>query len=1279
MLSGFKHAPLGVWSLVCRTGLMLFALFRWQVLMGQSVAITLMPASVSTNSAVLQGSINPGGTNTGSWFEWWDYVLDNLTLPQTVGNGTQLVPVSFTLTNLAPSRYYVYRSVATNAFGTFYGTNVAFITLGWPLVSTLVPSALTSTGATLNAVIVPNGFPTIAWFDYGLTTNYGITTLPQTLGASTSNLPLSATVGNFPQLRLVHYRAVASNSFGLSYGADATFNTLGPAGTALQFDGLTTSVSLPAIDLSYTNQLTIEAWVLPVGVFGPVISLESTNLPAAIWELFFGASQTLRFLLQPWNAQVEATFQMEGFAEGPWHHIAVSCDGKLMRLYHNGVFLASSGMAGQILGGATSHLIGLNLAGNHFNGVIDEVRIWSGARTAAEIDQFRFQRLIGSERGLVAYWRFDEGGGTIAHDSTGHGFDGVLTGNTQWVYSGVPLSIPYVRTRAASLVSPGNAVLNASVNPDGHVTTVWFEWGTDTNYNNFSLNQSLGSYSQLLPMSQSLSGLAPDTTYHFLVAAVNTNGAMRGLDQTFVLSSKDKALNFNGLNAYVDFPAIDLSRGSQVTLEAWIKPQGLSSGSTYDILRQEIPGFARPWPPPAPDWLLSLSDGNLVFGLSTSPLNQWIPPYQTLSAPIDPVQFGNGLWHHVAATYDGTNTLIYQDGVQVASGTQSGNGIVFSGGSAAIGSMARAGGEFFNGLIDEVRIWSVARSQAEILGTMNQPLSGVEPGLVAYFPFQEGTGESTQDLSTNHYSGTLMNSPAWTLSDALSRPFCATLAVTNFSNTSALFNAAAQPQGQDMTVWFEWGTTTNYGNLTPIQNIGSGTGVVYASQLISTLAAGTTYHCRCIASNATSIIISLDVAFTTSGPNATTMPPSSLGATSMGLNGKVETPGIPTKFWFEWGTNTSYGFFTPVQDLSDFNCSAVVSNLTAGQLYHYRVMATNSGGLATGLDQPFTPCFTNVLWGGPNFAEGSLAWADYNQDGNLDLLATGTDSTNAYALLFQSDGQNILQVTPWCCNPGIAGVKFGAGIWGDFDNDGSSDPLVVGYGSPWYNGPAILTELYHNYRGVFVDAEPALQGVGNASAACADYDNDGYLDVIITGLTNGNAWWPDPRSTTNILYHNHGDGTFTNIQASLPAVFDGSVAWGDFDNDGQLDLAIMGNTGTNYLTRVYRNNHGIFTDIGAGLPGLCCGSVGWGDFDNDGQLDLLLVGQTNSSPDSAICRIYRNDHGVFVDIGAALSGLINAKAAWGDFDGDGQLDIAVLGHDNSLPAYYYGDCQDFAQ
>src|SRR5207248_329773 len=83
---------------------------------------------------------------------------------------------------------------------------------------------------------------------------------------------------------------------------------------------------------------------------------------------------------------------------------------------------------------------------------------------------------------------------------------------------------------------------------------------------------------------------------------------------------------------------------------------------------------------------------------------------------------------------------------------------------------------------------------------------------------------------------------------------------------------------------------------------------------------------------------------------------------------------------------------------------------------------------------------------------------------------------------------------------------------------------------------------------------------------------------------------------------------FTEMEVGLPPVSYSGAAWGEFDGDGYLDIAITGTTGM-LITRIYRNNRdGTFTDIGANLPGAAQGEVAWGDYDNDGKLDLLLSG-----------------------------------------------------------------------
>ncbi len=175
---------------------------------------------------------------------------------------------------------------------------------------------------------------------------------------------------------------------------------------------------------------------------------------------------------------------------------------------------------------------------------------------------------------------------------------------------------------------------------------------------------------------------------------------------------------------------------------------------------------------------------------------------------------------------------------------------------------------------------------------------------------------------------------------------------------------------------------------------------------------------------------------------------------------------------------------------------------------------------------------------------------------------------------------------------------------GDYDNDGFVDLYVTRLG--FYSGDGTL---YHNNGdGTFTDvtAQAGVQHWGPTfTSAWVDYDCDGYLDLFITNNISGIF---GPR-VPNRLFHNNGNGTFTEVTetAGLHTVFPtiGS-AWGDYDNDGYPDLFASSGLGRPQL---FHNNHdGTFTDVGkkAGFTDFVVGSVSfWCDYDNDGWLDLV--------------------------------------------------------------------------
>ena len=507
-------------------------------------------------------------------------------------------------------------------------------------------------------------------------------------------------------------------------------------------------------------------------------------------------------------------------------------------------------------------------------------------------------------------------------------------------------------------------------------------------------------------------------------------------------------------------------------------------------------------------------------------------------------------------------------------------------------------------------------------------------------------------------------------------PAVTTLAASNISITGATLNGTVNPNGLSATAWFQWGTNTNYGNLTFATNLSATNASLPVSIAISNLTPGQTYHFQLGSSNGAGVSLSSDTNFATLPPvppNVATAPPG-ISALAVTFNGMVNPNGMPATVWFQWGTDTNYGNVTAATNLPGTNAtlgvSIAVSIPKPDLTYHFRLAASNSAGLVTGGDLMFmVPEFNNLNAGLPGVSYGSVAWGDYDNDGRLDILLTGMAGlldTNGIPIfisrVYHNNGDGSFTLNT---NAVLPGVAIGSVAWGDYDNDGYLDILLTGASGVATNSmPIVTSQVYHNNRdGTFtLDTNAVLPGVWGSSAAWGDYDNDGQLDILLAGQTvSGNA--------ISQVYHNNGDGSFTlNTQAILPGVYYGSVAWGDYDNDGRLNILLTGMTvaGQGAVTQVYHNNgDGSFSlNTNAVLPVMAYGSVAWGDYDNDGRLDILLTGTTSNY----ITQIYHNngDGSFSLNTNAVLPGVIFGSVAWGDYDNDGWLDILLTGQTETL-------------
>ncbi len=257
--------------------------------------------------------------------------------------------------------------------------------------------------------------------------------------------------------------------------------------------------------------------------------------------------------------------------------------------------------------------------------------------------------------------------------------------------------------------------------------------------------------------------------------------------------------------------------------------------------------------------------------------------------------------------------------------------------------------------------------------------------------------------------------------------------------------------------------------------------------------------------------------------------------------------------------------------------------------------------------------------------QSSVGWGDYDNDGDLDILLTGNNSPSdtPVSKIYKNNGNGTFTEQTSISLTGVGGCSV---AWGDYDNDGDLDVLLTGLST----GTIQKSKIYkNNGNGTFTEQTSiSLTGVNASSVAWGDYDNDGDLDILLTGWTGAD--------NISKIYKNNGNGTFTEqTSISLTGVGGCSVAWGDYDNDGDLDILLTGNSpgssGGVPASKIYKNNaNGTFTEQSSiSLTGVRFSSVAWGDYDNDGDLDILLTGESDNGK---IAKIYKNNNIIFNSI-----------------------------------------------
>ena len=738
---------------------------------------------------------------------------------------------------------------------------------------------------------------------------------------------------------------------------------------------------------------------------------------------------------------------------------------------------------------------------------------------------------------------------------------------------------------------------------------------------------------------------------------------------TFPVWAVNRALSLDGANAYVDVlhPGNLTPLTSLWSVEVWIKTTDANGG----ILLQENP---------TDGLYLQVSDGKAVFHFRT-----WDPATATSVTNIN-----DGKWHHIVGVRSGTWTAeIVVDGIREDINTGSGRLVAIDTGNLLKFGQDRFG-NFLNCLIDEVRIWKVARTQEEIQATMHTTLTGQEEGLVGYWNFDDGTAN---DLSPNGSDGILYGD-----AQIVETPFSPS-APAGEINTADFFNAIPvnqrgkflltmdirgtseekpfkeihitlpdefQPLGARVAevtrlrgdVQFDEQTTggksTQEGQILKValkKTITTPGKIVVGFEAIAgpTQAESVAFSVQLLTAEG---VVLIDELY---GANVNENSSDTNGMTGIAIISDAPVS-PPTKVNAEpiagendvritWDVSDEriqrYEIYADGEKLSEVSDKDMTSythiSAEPGATISYTVIGVAMGTLksnpseanATVGQDTTAPQSPGVQVKRLDFETVKLTWTPISRDAVRYLIYRGMSQTDLEQIAEVEADKNE------CVDETMDSYFYAIDVQDDQGNT-ATKPLP----------------LYPFFSDVSIEAgvgDPG-QGVG---VSFGDYDNNGKLDIYV-GNEDG----------INVLYHNNGDSTFTITDAAGIVVQGGcSVPFGDYDNDGNLDIYVARLREVNQLFR--NNGDGTFTNVTttAGIDDMGgTRGVTWGDHDSDGYLDIYVANGYGANSGQPNVLYKNNGDGTFTNV-AGQAGVAGMKSGggvtFGDYDTDGDLDLYV--------------------
>ncbi len=679
-------------------------------------------------------------------------------------------------------------------------------------------------------------------YQNGTTIQIGNTVTPQELEYRSVTLPAVCDGQPVVQLRWAQRQvsgAGARPSFAVDNVAIAE-PVAGGLATGLSFDGVDDYVTFGQAPALGATNFTIETWFKRTGPG------TSTNTGAGGMNIVplmakgiaenDGSTVDMNYILgiRPFAGPVIGVDFEEGtgqttpgqnhplwgttvIADNVWYHAAATFDGTTLKVYLNGALESSLDLGTGRLPQSSSiqHAsLGTALASNGvtpsgevqglFHGVLDEARIWNVAHSECEITAGMNQELS-SGAGLLGRWGMSEGDGLTVDNSLGvpHG---ILMNGPTWVsgspFDAIASSAPAAPTGLTASAPDGVQVQLAWTDVASNETGYAVERSTSGTSGPFAVIATLG----VDATAYTDAPLAASTEYCYRVRATGDCGPSpySGVACATTTAEPCQALSFDpdgaGSEGFVSFGNPAALRLSAMTLELWMRRDGAGTGTATGGIADLVPLIAKGRDESESEAL----DVNYILGIRAADgvlaadfeegASGATPSLNHPVAGTTPV--GLGTWHHVAATYDGSTWKLYLDGALEASlavGQPLSSSSTLPVALASALNSASAADGFFDGAIDEVRIWNYARTQSQVQDEINSQIASAQAGLVGRWALNEAAGAIAYGTAGTGIHGAIAGTPVSNWDRTACAPF--NVAITHDITATAGDHGAIAPAG----------------------------------------------------------------------------------------------------------------------------------------------------------------------------------------------------------------------------------------------------------------------------------------------------------------------------------------------------------------------------------------------------------------------------------------------------------------------------------------------------